>query len=211
MIISQKLILSLLVSAMASGLSLINQKPVHASTTFCNKTNFTVLVAYARAEIVIGYGDVGIATSDASTDYTVSGWWWLAPNECVLPDAATGPATKYTQDATTYAVYHYFFAKAVDENNYWIDDVYWAGNNVLCVTDSAFERTQSIGGYTTEENLAAQIQCPTNYYQAGFQKINSNTTDWTVNLTSNSNNSISPTPIDGDPPVCSKKPSLPQC
>lgn len=179
----QKLTLSLLViPAIVGGISLFDQKPAHAWTQFCNKTAETVYVAYARTETLIARGGLGISVADAGNAYKVSGWWRLSPQECKRPNTATGSATRYTQGDRTYSVDHYFYARAVDAYNYWIN-LSWAGDNILCVINSAFERTQYIGGFTSPENLAAQRRCPANYYQAGFRTINSNTTNWTVNLT----------------------------
>lgn len=159
--------------AIASGT--LQQQPANASTTFCNRTNSKVYVAYARGETYAGQANQSV--SDAPTDYLVIGWWGLDPGACarVTNESANQVVRVSWGVNNLYSVSHRYYARAVDANNYWTD-TYWAGNQSFCVRDAGFNYRRSIGF------VFQPLVCSDNYYEAGFRSYYSTATDLTLNL-----------------------------
>ncbi len=166
----QKLAVSALTICIATiGISISDQKPVHASMQFCNKTASQLSLAYARQEVLYSKdgGETGSTTNGDDASVSISGWWNIDPGQCQTPNGSS--AVAYCgQNNYCYSVSQYYYA-------FKSDGTQWTGSPQFCVTYSVFEFNQSLGFGTPQS-------CPPNYVVKGFHPVNATVPNYTINL-----------------------------
>jgi hypothetical protein len=164
-------IATLAVFSIAATAAILDQKPASASTSFCNRTGATIYVAYARSEYLYSTdgGKTTIGINDDPEPVTVRGWWQLTSGQCKTPNSAS--ATNYCKGKNCYSVYASYYA-------FTNEGYKWGGNQTYCVTNSAFTRGFSSGGYGSRKSQS----CPSGYYEAGFKPISSSKKNKTISL-----------------------------
>lgn len=123
------------ISILVLSLALITALPVsaHADLRFCNKTNETVWVTYARTDSDPNY---------TSRDADVHGWWQIEPGNCAT---ALAGQLEFNRADGTYVDYYYY---AHSRDNHFT----WTGNLQLCTDPNIFDFTNNSQSYVCSED-----------------------------------------------------------
>jgi uncharacterized membrane protein len=113
-----------IVLALVALAVLLPTAKAHAWLQFCNRTNSTVWVDYAK----------WTPDCEGRPGWNSRGWWQLAPNECKIVQGGTLQQSSLSR-------YYYYHAEAADGR-------YWSGDFVFQALRSAFSLLSCIGTTT---------------------------------------------------------------
>jgi uncharacterized membrane protein len=160
--------LLIFIGAIASISAIELQSSASAATVFCNKTNSPIRVAYAR-------GIFDPTLSIETTTYDVKGWLKIAADTCIT--ASTEPADKVDRSNGYDLVRHYYYAKSSNKKLTLTGETS-PRKEKFCIKDINFKYSRELG------DTSQKLKCESGYRQVSFSTFNSNTSNYTVLLTS---------------------------
>jgi Leucine-rich repeat (LRR) protein len=162
--------LSILIGLIIPISTISSQPAARAATEFCNQTNAPVRVAYAR-------GTLDPRPSIEIINYQIKGWLTIDPGACTT--ASTEPANKVDRPDGYDLVRHYYHTKFASSNLALTDETA-SKIEKFCIRDTDFQYASGI------DPTSPKPKCERGYREVSFGTFYSNTPNYKIALTSQS-------------------------